>query len=221
MADDKLSPSARAALLVLLASGREVANTQFNELANFRLEKPDRERLNEAGWVKTDTSVKPYLHRLTDKGVQRCQQELTAGPPRRAGSPLVGALYAVLAGVNRHLQRTGGSLADMLAGHAAPTSPVREAAGRTREPVDVEGTVREAYRSLTREPNGWVSLADLRDKISDVPRAAVDDALRRMARDPKVGLIPEADQSSLRPRDHDAAIRIGGEHKHLLSIEGR
>ena len=221
MADDKLSPSARAALLLLLASGRELENTRFKELANFKLEKPDRDRLNKAGWVQTDTSVRPYLHRLTDNGVQRCQQELTAEPPQRAGSPLVGALYAIMAGVDRYLQRTGGSFADVFTGKGAPASRVAEPAAETRAQSDAEPMVREAYRSLTREPNGWVSLADLRDKLSDVPRAAVDDALRRMARDPRVGMIPEADQSSLRSRDHEAAIRIGGEYKHLLSIEGR
>ncbi len=66
-----------------------------------------------------------------------------------------------------------------------------------------------------------VSLADLRDKLAGVPAAAVDAALKQLVRQPDVVLIPETDQSSLNPRDRQAAVRIGGEYKHLLAIEGR
>src|SRR5439155_12369777 len=88
-------------------------------------------------------------------------------------------------------------------------------------PDDVESLVRDTYRSLVREPGGWVSLADLRDKLAGVPAAAVDAALKQLVRQPDVILIPETDQSSLNARDREAAVRIGGEVKHLLAIEGR
>jgi len=42
-----------------------------------------------------------------------------------------------------------------------------------------------------------------------------------LVRQPVVIVIPETDLSSLNSRDREAAVRIGGEFKHLLAIEGR
>jgi hypothetical protein len=35
----------------------------------------------------------------------------------------------------------------------------------------------------------------------------------------RVNLIPQANQSALTAEDREAALRLGGEHKHLISIE--
>ena len=206
MSDEKLSPKARAALLVLMAGGGRMSNNEMEEIARFRLDGKERGALNRMGFVTTDETVRPFAHELTNEGAARCAEELRAAPPApRMGSPLVGALYAVLGGLDRYLRRNGGDLSAIFG------------AG----PDDVESLVRDTYRSLVREPGGWVSLADLRDKLAGVPAAAVDAALKQLVRQPDVILIPETDQSSLNARDREAAVRIGGEFKHLLAIEGR
>src|SRR5256886_10913142 len=216
MPDDKLTPLQRAALLVLMAEGRKLSNSEFEEIADFRLDGADRRTLNRMGWVETDTTVRPFVHELTKEGRDRCVEELRTQAPQRAGSPLVGALYAVLAGLDRHMQRTGTSLSTIFSARVEV-----EVADKKSTPEDAEALARHAYRSLVREPNGWVSLADLPANLPDVSPAAIDAALKKMVRQSGVTLIPEADQSSLKQRDRDAAVRIGGEFKHALKIEGR
>jgi hypothetical protein len=207
---DKLTPTQRAALLVLMASPtRKMSNNDLFEVAHFRLHGQERKPLNKAGWVETDETATPHVHALTEAGMRRCVEELKTPAPERAGSPLVGALYAVLGGLDRHLHRTGYSLSAIFQGEEKDAAP-----------ADTESLIRTAYRGLAREPGGWVSMADLRDKLGEVPSVAIETALRQMIRKPGVMLIPEADQASLRPRDRQAAVRIGGEYKDLLAIEG-
>jgi hypothetical protein len=86
-------------------------------------------------------------------------------------------------------------------------------------PADIEDRVRTAYAKLAPEPAGWVSLADIRELLDDVPRSEVDAALRRVAVQAGVRLIPVANLKSLTARDRDAAIRFGGEDNHALAIE--
>lgn len=83
-----------------------------------------------------------------------------------------------------------------------------------------EGAIRGAYGDLVeRTPTGWVNLADLREKIGDkMTRDELDAALKTLVREHKGILVPESDQSSLTPRDRKAALRIGGQYKHLLFI---
>src|SRR5262249_7404189 len=72
----------------------------------------------------------------------------------------------------------------------------------------VEERIRAAYRNLATEPAGWVSLADLRELLADIPRQELDTALKWMAVQPGVRLIPVANQKSLSTREHDAALRF-------------
>lgn len=83
---------------------------------------------------------------------------------------------------------------------------------------DIEARIRAAYPLVEKGPTGFVGLADLRDHLAGLDRAAVDDALRAMARRPGVRLIPVADSASLSERDRLAALRIGGEDNHALWI---
>lgn len=85
--------------------------------------------------------------------------------------------------------------------------------------VDVETRIRAAYAALAREPAGWVSLADVRDVLDDIPRDEQDAGLRRVAIQPGVRLIPVANLKSLTTRDSAAAVRFGGEDNHALAIE--
>jgi hypothetical protein len=84
----------------------------------------------------------------------------------------------------------------------------------------VEERIRTGYAKLAAEPAGWVSLADLRELLDDIPRAELDTALKWMAVQPGVRLIPVANLKSLSTRDHDAALRFGGEDNHAFAIEG-
>lgn len=102
----------------------------------------------------------------------------------------------------------------------ATTSAQSRAGGRVVPQVEtIEQRIRAAYARIATEPAGWVSLADLRDQLADIPRAELDTALKWMAVQPGVRLIPVANQKSLSTRDREAALRFGGEENHAFAIE--
>ena len=64
-----------------------------------------------------------------------------------------------------------------------------------------------------------MKLSALRGRLTDVSRADADEALATMYRARRINLIPQSDQLSLTAEDRESALRLGGEHKHLISIE--
>jgi hypothetical protein len=87
-------------------------------------------------------------------------------------------------------------------------------------PVEVAKTrVLDAYAKLPKGPAGYVGLADLRDQLSDLERADVDEALRQLSRLPGVHVSPVANRKSLTQRDRDAAVRIGEDENMMISVE--
>jgi hypothetical protein len=79
--------------------------------------------------------------------------------------------------------------------------------------------VRVAYDKLADAPQAWVSLTDLRRELTGASAVEVDAALMKMAVGGAIVLVPEDNQKTLTDEDRAAAIHIGGEDKHLLSIE--
>jgi hypothetical protein len=77
---------------------------------------------------------------------------------------------------------------------------------------------RSAYADLAAEPGAWVSLSRLRPLFGDVSKAELDKALGHLLDAPDVNLEPEPNQKTLKPEDRRAAVRIGGEDRHLLAI---
>ena len=97
------------------------------------------------------------------------------------------------------------------------------------EPVlDADLPIIDTHHHLWQRPDHRYLLpellADLRerlvelDHLAQLDRSTVDTALRAMARQPGVRIIPIANTKSLRPRDHAAALRIGDEENHALWI---
>jgi hypothetical protein len=89
----------------------------------------------------------------------------------------------------------------------------------TLDPVDanlLQGSILAAYRGLALEPDGWVSLTRLRDRMAHVPRADLDDALTALFRDEWIQLIAEVNQKTLTDADRAAALHIVGDDKHLF-----
>ncbi len=121
-------------------------------------------------------------------------------------------------------------------------APVRAAVEQARQ-VEVENRIRAAFRSLLGRPGleegptefsmapgmtpqrlmregGYVSIADLRDELSDIPRAEQDAALKRIAiHDPGANAVPESAQGSLTDRQRAGALHYGDQDKHWLIID--
>lgn len=197
MPADQLTTRERATLLVLLAEGRELTNAQLREVAGFALDGEPRRRLTDRKLVTSRRAGRSYAFEITDDGAAACAAELSAARPARAGY-LGGALYAVLRG----LGRTGTPLAELF-----PARP------------DVEEAIRDAYARVADGPGEWVGLVALRAELGGVDRGEVDAALERMAATPGVHVQAESNRKALTDAHRAAAVRFGGDDRHMIMIE--
>ncbi|MGC4837776.1 hypothetical protein ACLQ3D_25065 [Micromonospora vinacea] len=225
-----LTPNQINALVVLMVEARRLTNVELKELAGFTLTGKDNTKLVDLGLVDTDRTHRPFAHELTDEGWRVARRLHTAAPPRQGGST-TRSLFVVLSNLHRSLDRLRVSHGDFFkqTEATAPTDgePRREAPAPTAAapaaaaPVsaaEVEALVRSAYRELATAPGAWVGLADVRDRLADTDRAALDAALRAMVGREDVRIIPVANTKSLTARDRAAAVRIGNEDNHALAI---
>jgi hypothetical protein len=213
MHHDQLSVKERAALFALITGAHPLSNPELEERVGFRLDGKERRKLNDLKLVESTKPGRAFVHELTDAGWRWVADELDL--PRRDGAgSLESAFYAVLADLGRYLRASGLSLADFFkASHeAAPTE-----SAVPHESADVEARILSAYHAVAEEPAQFVKLTDLRQRLADVPRADVDAALDRMYRSQRINLIPQSGQRLLTAEDREAALRIGGDNKHLIS----
>jgi hypothetical protein len=211
MGHEPLTVPEKSALLVLMLIGGEVANSDIQDNYRFTIDKKVRETLAKRDLIQITKHTRPrihYTHILTEAGWECGRDELGAPLPDRADKSFR-VLHGVLGALDAHLARSKADLRTFL----HPSEVVRESAEGVAEWIE------SAYDSLVARPGGWVSLTRLRGVLSRIPRDTLDDALRRLARNPNVFLIPEANQKILTAEDRTAAIELGGEAKHLLSIE--
>lgn len=209
----KLSSNQVNALIVLMAEARELTNKEMDDLVGFGLTGKDKDGLNDLGLVETDQSDKPFSHQLTDKGWRLMREHIHAAEPlKRKGNLAARTLSNLLANLHRSLDRLHTPHGEFFKQTGAPivAVPVED---------DLESRIRSAYADLARAPGTWIGLADLRDRIADLDRRTVDEALRAMLTRPGVRIIPVANTKSLTDRDRTAALRIGEEDNHAISIE--
>ncbi|MFE6923450.1 hypothetical protein ACFVAV_20670 [Nocardia sp. NPDC057663] len=199
MTDDRLTAIERYVLLVLMAEARELTNAELHAVAGIKLDGKPRRHLNDLGLVTSTMVGRAFVHELTDRGTVWCTEELTRERPAHSGSA-GGALYAVLAGLRRHLDESGHTLADVFR-------------------PNVAGQVEAAYTELSRGKGTPVRLAILRDRLDGVPTDEFDRALGLLARREGVHVRSEADQKTLTAEDADAAVVLAGTARHLLTIE--
>lgn len=83
----------------------------------------------------------------------------------------------------------------------------------------VEALIEAAYGELAAGPGAFVGLRELRESLAGAPRARVDAALAELYAGQRINLVPRSNQAALTAADREAALRVGGEHKHLISIE--
>jgi hypothetical protein len=205
---DRLGNKATAALLALMGLGGKASNTDLEPVVGFRLDGPERRRLNELDLVISHREGnKAFVHKLTRQGWAWCADELSAERPPQAYS-LGGALYAILSGLRRFLDRNNTQLKDVF---TAPEANLGDG---------LAAQIRKAYGKLARSPREYVPLADLRPLLDGATKDDVDRVLKDMSRARQAYLAPDSDRKNLTDADHAAAVRIGGEDSHLIAIEG-
>ncbi|MGB5110180.1 MAG: hypothetical protein WBO08_00635 [Mycobacterium sp.] len=200
-----LTGTERAVLLVLMAASRPVPNPELIALGP-KLEKAGRDKLNQLGLIESDRTGGRFVHELTDRGWRLCRDLLTAEPPPRSTGPAK-TLHTFLAAFDGYLRRADLSLAEVF---SAPAEA----------PPSIEDRIRASYAALTARPGAWLALARLRENLADLARDDLDTALSELYRAATVSLIPEENQKVLTAADHAAALEVGNQAKHLISIEG-
>ncbi|WP_433050445.1 hypothetical protein [Dactylosporangium sp. CS-033363] len=207
----KLSPNQIFALVVLMSEARPMDNADLKEFAGFSLTGADNAKLVKLGLVETDRSHTPFSHELTEKGWGLARRLHLLAPPKESKSA-VRTLLTLLGNVGRSLEQL-----QMGHGEFFRRQQTQDEV-EVIDSADAESQVRKAYAALAGRPGEWVGLADLRDKLPALARAEVDAALMSLLDQDGVRIIPIANTKALTARDRDAAIDIGGEASHALSI---
>ena len=200
----------RAVMIALMALNKETRNAELKRRYRLELKKPAREKLNREGLVQSRrVPGKGFAHELTDAGWAWVVAELDAKVPPRAGSA-GGALYALLNGLKVALEARGMVIQELF-DRSEPAPP--------RQPGSLRERIRHAYRSLASRPLDWVELRDLRAQLGDWPRREVDLELTQMFRDKDVNLTLHEGRRRLTQADRDAALRLGVDDMHMISME--
>lgn len=210
----KLKPLQLAALVILMAEAREVTNNEFRDMAKFTLTGKDRTDLERLGLIESRKLGQLLAFQLTDRGWAFCKQ-LHAAEVNVDRSVAARSIFILLDGLRRSLDRLRVSHADFF---KQPAEAAPAAATVVSGAGDAEDAIRAAYANVPKSADGWVGLADLRERLGGLDRATVDDALRAMVRKDGVRIIPVANSKALEPRDRAAALRIGEEDNHALWI---
>jgi hypothetical protein len=97
------------------------------------------------------------------------------------------------------------------------------ATGDATRPSDydaVRARIRQAYFASTGDRiNTRARLSDIREKLKDIDRSALDEALKRMQDEQKASLYPLDNKAEITEEDRNAAIYFGSEPRHILWIE--
>lgn len=219
MHHDELSARERAALFALLAAARKLSNSELEAQIGMRLEGKERRKLNDLKLVESEKPGREFMHELSDAGWRWCADELAGGLTGR-GTILERSLYLTLGMFERYTTAARLTLADVATLDVKARPRGRHKRRDTAEgDGDLTARVTAAYAVLTPGPGEFVKLRELRAYLTDIPRSALDGALASMFTARCVNLIPQANQSALTAEDREAALRLGGEHKHLISIE--
>jgi hypothetical protein len=211
---DRLTASESAILIILMAYAREVSSPELKERFQIEIRKDNRDKLNSLGYVASRKPGRFYVHELTDKGWARLHDDLNFENPR---ARIMGAALAIFqTSLRDRLPRFGiETFGELFSQTAVVPAQRAEPAADTG---DLGERIRGVYASLAGGAGAWVSLASLRQHFTDVPRAELDEALKRLSREDGVHLAPEDNQKTLTAAEIDAAVRSGGQDKHLLAI---
>lgn len=201
---DASSMSERAAIVVLAAKGGRLLASDLRLRHGVDLKRPFRERLARQGLIETQRDGRSFSLKLTDAGWSFVDDAILTNPPGGRGvGPGGHALLVLLSALGARNVK----LSALLRG--APPMPPS---------VTLEGRVERAYNDLAREKREWVALTALRQSLADIDRATLDTTIKQMHRDKKLILTLEDDQSRLTKADRDAALKVGSDNMHYLSM---
>jgi hypothetical protein len=163
-----LTPIERGALFALMAAGRPLKeSSELKGVHGIALKENHRKKLQSLGLI--ETVKKPhFVLSLSEKGWQWARDELAAPTPK--GMMGMGALYAVLGGLRRYIERHGCRLEDVFVKaetngahrarqhvQEAAWSEADEALGQALQDIPILTKAVEALQQAsTKELNGLI-----------------------------------------------------------------
>lgn len=210
-----LGTSARQALIALMVRVTPASNPDLRESYRLQIDKATRQELADAGLISWRKGLRGAIfHELTDRGWIRARQEFVAAPPEKVSSAWL-LHYATLRHLASIMERSDHKIADVF----AATDPGPEAApSKEGEDAPLEDRIKRAYLDAAGTPGDLVGLLAIRERLDDVDHAQLDRVLKDMDRRREIHLDPDPRRNELPQAALDAAIVVGGEDKHLLTI---
>ncbi len=175
------------------------------------VKKPDRDALVREGLIRSDPKSRPIMLEVTDKGWAWAGDHLDAELPKRSvhGAAI---LQAWLKQLRTFMAANGFVLADVLG------TPVSSTPGHDDYSA-LRARIRQSYLEATGERlNQRVFLNVLRDKLGDVDRSVLDDALRKMHLEEGSHLSGSDNPPEITDAIRDASLDFKGERMFVLWI---
>jgi len=215
-----LSTAEQRLLWMLVANSGEA----FNDV--LKPEKSARDSLLRARLIEMEKRSKDpgkskrlVIHlRLTDAGWAWCNQDMAWQKPRGKAEHFLNSLLQRLK-VLFERQGTAASLADFINNSAPAASP--PPTGRTPE-GSLDGRIRAACLELGGGKEAVrVRIADLRQRLGDVPNEVLTERIRELSRRQELTLFTLDDPRDIKPADESAAIHSStGVPQHILYFGG-
>jgi hypothetical protein len=217
------TPQKQTLILWALLARDDAASFQ-NELKP-EPDKADREALEKAGLIKCERRgrYRRIWIEVTEQGwawaTDHLNDDLPTGSP--AGSSI---LQAWLTRLKAYMQARNVALAEVLGPQRARKDGSKGIAiGDATQASDYDALrarIRLAYLAVTGDRiNTRARLCDIREKLNDIDRVVLDEALKRMQREQQASLYPLDNKTEITDADRNAAIYFGVEPRHILWIE--
>lgn len=178
------------------------------------VKKPDREALVRAGLITSENRGRPGLWlEVTDKGWAWAADHLDADLPTRspAGSAV---LRSWLMQLKAFMEARGLALADILDSQRLAGPPPTSVDFAT-----VRERIRKAYLNVTGgRLNTRALLSDLRERLKDIKRDTLDEALKRLHLEEGTTLSGLNNPQEITPAIRDAGLSFKGESMYALWI---
>lgn len=183
-------------------------------LADIRpkLKRHDRKALIEAGFMEEKWCCNPRNSRaiyvyLTDKAWAWIGDHMDATLPHQ--SPAAGPIF----------QSFLTKLQPVLKSHRITLAEILGSAKETFPNKNLEQRLREAYFHLSGGAGSIrIRLAQLRQKLEDIPRHELDKLLLKLQREEKLVLSPLDDAREISLADQQAALNVAGFKRHIIYI---
>jgi hypothetical protein len=204
--------------LILWALLVQTGGGGFQKDVRPEVKKPDREALVRAGLIAVQKRGRGFWLEATDKGWSWAAEHLDANLPKRstAGSAV---LQAWLTRLKAFMASRDLVLADVLGAQQRAKTPTESPARAPIDYVTLRARIRRAYLDIAgAKLNTRVLLSDLRERLKDIDRASLDEALGRMHLEEGTTLSGLNNPQEITPAIRDGGLTFKGEPMYVLWI---